>query len=136
LPICAVHLDRRTDRPRDRALRLARRRTGGQQPCAGTFAGYGKIDPAVAWKKLAVLRAGADIADEDPLIPTTRSPARQVGHRTLDIIGASSPTTGRWWRRKSPSRWHPGTEPVVPAGRWSSAATRARAALFRRSGPG
>ncbi|MGZ3246668.1 MAG: cobalamin-independent methionine synthase II family protein [Croceibacterium sp.] len=29
----------------------------------GTFAGYGKIDPAVAWKKLAVLRAGADIAD-------------------------------------------------------------------------
>ena len=30
----------------------------------GTFAGYGKIDPAVAWKKLAALRAGADIADE------------------------------------------------------------------------
>lgn len=30
----------------------------------GTFAGYGKIDPAVAWKKLANLRAGADIADE------------------------------------------------------------------------
>ncbi len=29
----------------------------------GTFAGYGKIDPAVAWKKLAVLREGADIAD-------------------------------------------------------------------------
>ena len=29
----------------------------------GTFAGYGKIDPAVAWKKLAALRAGADIAD-------------------------------------------------------------------------
>jgi len=29
----------------------------------GTFAGYGKIDPAVAWKKLANLRAGADIAD-------------------------------------------------------------------------
>lgn len=28
----------------------------------GTFAGYGKIDPAVAWKKLAVLREGADIA--------------------------------------------------------------------------
>lgn len=28
----------------------------------GTFAGYGKIDPAVAWKKLANLRAGADIA--------------------------------------------------------------------------
>ncbi|MEO5705765.1 MAG: cobalamin-independent methionine synthase II family protein [Alteraurantiacibacter sp.] len=29
----------------------------------GTFAGYGKIDPSVAWKKLAALRAGADIAD-------------------------------------------------------------------------
>ena len=28
----------------------------------GTFAGYGKIDPAVAWKKLRALRAGADIA--------------------------------------------------------------------------
>ncbi len=28
----------------------------------GTFAGYGKIDPAVAWKKLKVLREGADIA--------------------------------------------------------------------------
>ena len=29
----------------------------------GTFAGYGKIDPAAAWKKLAVLREGADIAE-------------------------------------------------------------------------
>ena len=29
----------------------------------GTFAGYGKIDPAVAWKKLANLRQGADLAD-------------------------------------------------------------------------
>ncbi|MBO9601975.1 MAG: cobalamin-independent methionine synthase II family protein [Novosphingobium sp.] len=29
----------------------------------GTFAGYGKIDPSVAWKKLAVLREGADLAD-------------------------------------------------------------------------
>ena len=28
----------------------------------GTFAGYGKIDPAVAWKKLSALRQGADIA--------------------------------------------------------------------------
>jgi 5-methyltetrahydropteroyltriglutamate--homocysteine methyltransferase len=28
----------------------------------GTFAGYGKIDPAVAWKKLASLREGADRA--------------------------------------------------------------------------
>lgn len=28
----------------------------------GTFAGYGKIDPGVCWKKLAVLREGADIA--------------------------------------------------------------------------
>jgi len=28
----------------------------------GTFAGYGKIDPTVAWKKLAALRQGADIA--------------------------------------------------------------------------
>jgi 5-methyltetrahydropteroyltriglutamate--homocysteine methyltransferase len=28
----------------------------------GTFAGYGKIDPAVAWKKLRALREGADLA--------------------------------------------------------------------------
>jgi 5-methyltetrahydropteroyltriglutamate--homocysteine methyltransferase len=28
----------------------------------GTFAGYGKIDPAVTWKKLSALRQGADIA--------------------------------------------------------------------------
>jgi len=28
----------------------------------GTFAGYGKIDPAVTWKKLCVLREGADLA--------------------------------------------------------------------------
>ena len=28
----------------------------------GTFAGYGKVDPAVTWKKLAALREGADIA--------------------------------------------------------------------------
>ncbi len=28
----------------------------------GTFAGYGKLDPAVTWKKLRVLREGADIA--------------------------------------------------------------------------
>ena len=28
----------------------------------GTFAGYGKIDPIVAWKKLAALREGADLA--------------------------------------------------------------------------
>jgi 5-methyltetrahydropteroyltriglutamate--homocysteine methyltransferase len=28
----------------------------------GTFAGYGKIDPDVTWKKLRVLREGADIA--------------------------------------------------------------------------
>jgi 5-methyltetrahydropteroyltriglutamate--homocysteine methyltransferase len=30
----------------------------------GTFAGYGKIDPMVAWKKLAALREGADIAEQ------------------------------------------------------------------------
>jgi 5-methyltetrahydropteroyltriglutamate--homocysteine methyltransferase len=28
----------------------------------GTFAGYGKIDPDVAWKKLKALREGADLA--------------------------------------------------------------------------
>ena len=28
----------------------------------GTFAGYGKIDPAVTWKKLRALRVGADLA--------------------------------------------------------------------------
>lgn len=29
----------------------------------GTFAGYGKIDPGVTWKKLRALRAGADLAE-------------------------------------------------------------------------
>lgn len=29
----------------------------------GTFAGYGKIDPEVTWKKLRALREGADLAD-------------------------------------------------------------------------
>ncbi|PCD04376.1 epoxyalkane--coenzyme M transferase [Sphingomonas spermidinifaciens] len=29
----------------------------------GTFAGYGKIDPAISWKKLAALREGAEIAE-------------------------------------------------------------------------
>jgi 5-methyltetrahydropteroyltriglutamate--homocysteine methyltransferase len=29
----------------------------------GTFAGYGKIDPGVTWKKLKALRRGADIAE-------------------------------------------------------------------------
>ena len=33
----------------------------------GTFAGYGKIDPAVTWKKLRALREGADIAGLAPL---------------------------------------------------------------------
>ena len=31
----------------------------------GTFAGYGKIDPGVTWKKLANLRQGADLAEKD-----------------------------------------------------------------------
>lgn len=30
----------------------------------GTFAGYGKIDPKVAWAKLSNLRAGADLAEQ------------------------------------------------------------------------
>ncbi|OYX47810.1 MAG: epoxyalkane--coenzyme M transferase [Sphingomonadales bacterium 32-64-22] len=30
----------------------------------GTFAGYGKIDPKVAWAKLSALRAGADLAEK------------------------------------------------------------------------
>ncbi|MBN8818310.1 MAG: cobalamin-independent methionine synthase II family protein [Sphingomonas sp.] len=35
----------------------------GSTDCGfGTFAGYGKIDPAVTWKKLHALREGADIA--------------------------------------------------------------------------
>ena len=29
----------------------------------GTFAGYGKIDPSVTWRKLRALREGADLAD-------------------------------------------------------------------------
>lgn len=37
----------------------------GSTDCGfGTFAGYGKIDPAVTWKKLRALREGADIAAE------------------------------------------------------------------------
>jgi 5-methyltetrahydropteroyltriglutamate--homocysteine methyltransferase len=36
----------------------------GSTDCGfGTFAGYGKIDPIVTWKKLRALREGADIAD-------------------------------------------------------------------------
>ena len=36
----------------------------GSTDCGfGTFAGYGKIDPIVTWKKLNALREGADIAD-------------------------------------------------------------------------
>jgi 5-methyltetrahydropteroyltriglutamate--homocysteine methyltransferase len=35
---------------------------GGTDCGFGTFAGYGKIDPAVTWAKLRNLRAGADIA--------------------------------------------------------------------------
>lgn len=36
----------------------------GSTDCGfGTFAGYGKIDPVVTWKKLRALREGADIAD-------------------------------------------------------------------------
>ena len=36
----------------------------GSTDCGfGTFAGYGKIDPIVTWKKLTALREGADIAD-------------------------------------------------------------------------
>lgn len=36
----------------------------GSTDCGfGTFAGYGKIDPDVTWKKMKALREGADIAD-------------------------------------------------------------------------
>jgi 5-methyltetrahydropteroyltriglutamate--homocysteine methyltransferase len=30
----------------------------------GTFAGYGKVDPAVTWRKLQALRQGADLASK------------------------------------------------------------------------
>jgi hypothetical protein len=51
----------RADRPADF---VGKGRVVASSDCGfGTFAGYGKIDPAVAWKKLAVLREGADIAD-------------------------------------------------------------------------
>jgi 5-methyltetrahydropteroyltriglutamate--homocysteine methyltransferase len=40
----------------------AERVIGGTDCGFGTFAGYGKIDPVVTWKKLAALREGADIA--------------------------------------------------------------------------
>jgi len=35
----------------------------------GTFAGYGKIDPAVTWKKMRVLREGADLAAARMAVP-------------------------------------------------------------------
>lgn len=35
----------------------------------GTFAGYGKIDPAVTWKKMRVLREGADLATARMAVP-------------------------------------------------------------------
>ncbi len=35
----------------------------------GTFAGYGKIDPAVTWKKMRVLREGADLAAARMSVP-------------------------------------------------------------------
>lgn len=42
---------------------MGKDRVIGSTDCGfGTFAGYGKIDPAVTWKKLAALREGADIA--------------------------------------------------------------------------
>jgi len=38
-------------------------RTVASTDCGfGTFAGFGKIDPGVTWKKLTALRAGADLA--------------------------------------------------------------------------
>ena len=36
---------------------------GGTDCGFGTFAGYGKVDPAVTWKKLRALREGADLAE-------------------------------------------------------------------------
>lgn len=42
---------------------VGKERVIGSTDCGfGTFAGYGKIDPEVTWKKLRALRAGADIA--------------------------------------------------------------------------
>ncbi len=42
---------------------VGRERVVASTDCGfGTFAGYGKIDPAVTWKKLRALREGADIA--------------------------------------------------------------------------
>jgi hypothetical protein len=41
------------------AFRAPRRPTGSEPR---RHAGYGKIDPAVTWKKLRALREGADIA--------------------------------------------------------------------------
>ena len=55
----------RADRPADRALLaiVGKDRVIASTDCGfGTFAGYGKIDPAVAWKKLAALREGARLA--------------------------------------------------------------------------
>ncbi len=44
------------------ALVGAERVIAGTDCGFGTFAGYGKIDPVVTWKKLAALREGADLA--------------------------------------------------------------------------
>ena len=69
----------------------------------GTFAGYGKIDPAVTWKKLRALRAGAD-PRSGPIVAHGEPPHRSApgGRARSARLAASRPAPGRAsraWRR-------------------------------------
>ena len=62
-----IHLVEHPELVAQRIVRFAevvgRERIIASSDCGfGTFAGYGKIDPDVTWKKLSVLRQGAELA--------------------------------------------------------------------------
>ena len=60
---CIEHPELIAQRLERFAAIVGRERVIASTDCGfGTFAGYGKIDPAVTWKKLRALREGADIA--------------------------------------------------------------------------
>lgn len=66
---------------------VGRERVVASTACGfGTFAGYGKLDPEICWRKLAVLREGTDMAVAD------RSPGRSGDRRHINlssVIGKS-----------------------------------------------
>ncbi len=67
----------------------------GSTDCGfGTFAGYGKIDPVVTWKKLAALREGGRSGGGAGLIPTV-APAEAGAHLSI-LQGVSR------WERDGP----------------------------------